>query len=171
MNIIKTVAAVAAVGILSLGAFVVGRQEAKVVKETVVGSVTNPDLSSPYFSFGGVRRWAANVPLTQNASTTCNIQSPAATSTLVAAAVRFSLASTSAEIVEIGRSTGGYATSTLIGSAYRIDAGAQASIIASTSPAAGDALLFSPNTYFVVKMGGSTGNVPTGACHAVFEEI
>jgi hypothetical protein len=130
----------------------------------------NPDLQSPYFSFGNVTRWANNVTLTQNASTTCSLQSPAATSTLVSGGIRFATASSSALLVEIGRSSSPNATTTLIGTAYTVGAGAQATIVASSSPAAGDAVVFSPNTYFNVKIGaGSTGSLPVGSCHAVWE--
>lgn len=130
----------------------------------------NPDLNTPYFSFGNVRRWASNVSLTQNASTTCALQSPAATSSLVAAGIRFQVASSSALLVEMGNSSSAFATTTLLGR-FTVGAGAQATIIASTSPAAGDAIVFSPNTFFTVKIGqGATGSLPVGSCHATWEE-
>lgn len=133
------------------------------------GALAGPDIPSPYLRWGGVATYNVGTALTQNASSTCNLQAPAATSTLVAAAIRFDTSSSSAMIVEIGRANGAMATTTLLGTTYNIAAGAQAFVLASTSPAAGDKTVFSPGQWLNFKIPGSVGNLPLGTCVATFQ--
>ncbi len=125
------------------------------------------------FTLGGVTRYSYSQALTQGASTTCSFQTPAATSTLTSAGVRFTLASTSEVFVEIGKALSKQATTTLIGTTYDIAAGVPVMIVASTSPvggAAGAALVFPPSAWLNVKIGGGGAlSVPTGTCNASFE--
>lgn len=147
------------------------------VPEQKLGALSSPDLPYPYFSFGGARQYAGSLSLTQSSSTVCAIQSPVSTSTLAHGSIQFTLASTSAITLDLGRGTTQYATTTKIGSTYAISAGAQASIVASsTGSVAGDATIFPPSTWFLVifnTKSGTTGigNVPTGSCKAVFQEL
>lgn len=139
-----------------------------------VGAVSSPDIISPYYTVGGVPVWKQRTDsLIQASTTVCSLQSPAATSTLLTAGIRFALASSSAMVVDLARSSSPAATTTKIGTTYNIAAGAQATIIASsTGSVAGDATIFPPNTYFVVKMDTGTGatfNAPTGTCEAVWQ--
>lgn len=117
--------------------------------------------------------------LSQATTTVCSIQSPAATSTLVYAGIQMNVSSSSAEILDIAQATTAYASTTKIGTTYNVAAGAQATVVASTSPAAGAATLFAPNTFLNFKtQGGTTGEaasaaasagyVPTGACSFEF---
>jgi hypothetical protein len=135
------------------------------------------DIPSPYFTFGGVREWARRNTLAQATSTVCAIQSPVATSTLVGASIRFDLASTSAVSVDLAKGTTQYATTTKIGTTYSIAASAQATIVASsTGSVAGDATIFAPSTWFLVRINelsssSGAGNAPTGICQAVFRQI
>src|SRR3990167_6535651 len=49
-----------------------------------IGSVTNPDIASPYFSFGDVKLWGAHLDtLASGTSTACALQAPVASSTLL----------------------------------------------------------------------------------------
>jgi len=141
-----------------------------------VGAAPGPDRTYPCESRNGVMECTYSAVMTQNASTTCSFKSPAATSTLTWASAQFSLSSSTATIVEIGKGTL-QATTTLIGTKYNILASARASILASTSPAAGDATIFAPSTWLNVKVGGGittgdsagTGFVPVGTCKATFQ--
>lgn len=145
------------------------------VPNPVLGGLSSPDVSSPYFSFGGVRRWAASTDsLTQATTTICALLSPSSTSTLVSATLRLDVSSTSASIIDIAKSSNAFATTTKIGTTYYIAAGAQAAIVASsTGSVAGDATIFAPNQYLVVNMKGGLTNVfsPTGSCKAVWQQL
>ena len=141
------------------------------------GALAGPDLPSNYFSFGGVRDWAGFESLLQGSSTICAIQSPAATSTLNHGSLRFAFASSSAISVDLARGTTQYGTSTLIGTTYAVAAGAQATIVASsTGSVAGDATIFPPSTWFIARINqwsASSGvlNAPTGTCQARWTQI
>lgn len=132
-----------------------------------VGSLSGPDISSPYIAVNGLATYSATVVMVQGASTTCQYQTPAATTTLSAFAYRFGLASSSAAQIEMGKSSGPNATTTLFGTTFNIAAGAQATVEASsTSGGAGDAMILAPSTWLAVKLaGGATGSVPTGSCN------
>jgi hypothetical protein len=135
-----------------------------------VGALTGPILPYNYFGFGNMVFYGgAPVTLTQNASTTCSIQGPAATSTIQAAQIRFDVSSSSATIVEIGVASDPNSTTTLLGTTYNIAANASAFIQASTSPAAGAKTVIGPNQYVNFKVGGGAlGNLPTGTCQVEF---
>lgn len=133
-----------------------------------VGAVSSPDIQGPYFSTNGLQFWSYHIAMRQTASTTCTMKSPAATSTLVEGGVKFSSGVAAATIVELGQSVSPNATTTLIGTTYSVAAGAQASIVASTSPQTGagfTSITFAPNTYFNVKV---TPGANPGVCDAEF---
>lgn len=133
----------------------------------VVGAISSPDIASNWIKVGGVEHYAQSMTLTQGASTTCSLQGPSATSTLVAAGVHFDTASSSALKVELGRANTAFATTTLIGTTYNIAANARATIVASSSPAHGDAVLFGPNDWFNAKIAqGNANSAPVGRCWA-----
>jgi hypothetical protein len=137
-----------------------------------LGAVASPDLISPYFSFGGVRQWAAHTDSLKSATTTvCAIQSPAATSTLRFGSIKLLTSSTTATTVTLAKASTAFATTTDLGS-YSVGANAQATLVASSSPTSGNtALVFSPNTFFVVGMAGGVGTFsPAGTCEAVWVE-
>lgn len=139
---------------------------ARVVERTIqAGSVSSPDIMSPYFSFGGLKHWAGRTDsLTQATTTVCAIQSPAATSTLAWAGVLFKVSSTTASIVTLATSTSPYATTTLL-IANNIGANAQGYVNFQGS----SANVLAPNTWVVVGMAGGTGTFsPTGTCQAEF---
>lgn len=136
------------------------------------GAISSPDLPWPYIAYGGVAHVAARTDsLTQATTTVCALQSPASTSTLQFASIRFVVSSTTASIVTLAKAATAYATTTVLGVGSP-GAGAQATITASTTLASADpnrdgALVFSPNTYFVVGMQGGVGTFsPTGTCEA-----
>jgi hypothetical protein len=140
-----------------------------------VGALSGPDIPSSYLQWGGVATYQFSQSMTQNASTTCNWQTPAATST-VRIAARFSLASTSAVLVEMGKSAGPQATTTKLGE-FTVGAGAYATLVSSSTQADfGGAITWpfvaAPSTWLAVKIGGGgTGSVPTGTCNFSAETL
>ena len=142
----------------------------------IVGGLSSPDISSPYFSVGGVYEWKAQTAnLIQASTTLCAIQSPAATSTLGRAVIRLVNATTSAVIIDLAKASSPYATTTLLGTTYAMGGSTQVTIVAS-STGLGGSQVFAPNDWFVVKHadgtgGGYTGEAPTGVCQAVWTAI
>jgi len=138
-----------------------------------LGSVASPNIPYNYFCFGDVCRWAVSTPLVTATSTPWIAVSPAATSTLISAGCRLTLASTSATMVELGHPavsiTASEATTTSLGK-YYIAASAQATFMASTTPTGGENYIFPPNTPLNLKLGGGgVGSLPSGECHATWE--
>ena len=132
------------------------------------GGLASPDIPYNWFSFGGVRSWAGSQPMV-NASTTCSIQSPVATSTLVSATFITTTAPTTTPIFEIGNSTSPNATTTLL-ARWTFTANQNQSVVA-TSTSLTDTII-NPSTYVNVKQGGGGGSfVPGGTCKAVFREV
>jgi hypothetical protein len=137
--------------------------------ETPVGGI-----ASNYLDIGGVRHYAGSMTLKTATSTICRIQGPAATSTLIYASVNFLTTSSTALTVNIAKTTNAlsYATTTLIGSAYTTTASSGGTILASSTPVAGDLTVFNPNDWLVVKAipivagGWVTALAPTGECKA-----
>ena len=143
-----------------------------VPKQTVtsptLGAATGPELSSPYFTFGGVRQWARKTSMTTG-STTCSIQGPVATSSLVAASASFTnVASTT--VMEIGLSSTAFATTTQI-AVTTVTGGLQSQLVASSTS---NTLIVPPNFYVNTKVGSGAiaGTTNTaGTCIAVFREL
>jgi hypothetical protein len=138
-----------------------------VVKEKVVGSVSSPDISSPWFSFGDVRQWASRTTsLIQASTTVCSLQSPASTSTLAFVSIQLDVSTTTASELQfsVGNSPSG--TSTLVSpSINKVSANAKATLASSTN------VVFSPNQYLTVGMVAvsATQTVsPSGQCQAIW---
>lgn len=123
--------------------------------------------SNNTFTQGGVIIYRDTQAFDTATTTVCSLQAPSATSTLTNAAVTFDVSSTTASVVTLAKATTAFATTTQIGLSYTIEANAEATIMASTSPAAGDALIFAPSEWFVVGMQNGVGNFsPSGDCWA-----
>lgn len=145
----------------------------------VLGASASYDFPSRFFSVGGVRHWAGSTNnLIQASSTVCSIQGPAATSTLIAAGIRFTLASTTAVIVDLAKDQYGYSTTTALNASIPLAASTQGTIIASTTSNGLDTTrVFPPSYFFTVRIAGGatgstgTGNVPTGYCFAEWIQI
>lgn len=141
-----------------------------------LGSLAGPNIPYQFLNWGGVPIFNFGITVKQATSTVCAIQSPAATSTLIAGSIRMDVSSSSALIIEMAKATTAFATTTLIGTKFTTAAAAQVYLNASTSPQAGDANVFGPNQWFNIKVAGGitggdsagTGFVPTGTCQAVF---
>lgn len=166
-NKLLTIGVVIALALSAIG--FVGKS-GSVIEQKVAG-LSSPDISSPYFSFGDIRQWASrDTDLTQASTTICALQSPAATSTLLLGSIKLSVSSTSDSILTLAKAATAYATTTSLGTSA-VGANAQITVLASTTPTAGQATVFGPNQWFVVGMQGGAGTFsPTGVCEAVWIE-
>lgn len=125
-----------------------------------VGAISSPDIPSPYLSWGGVRSWAGHTDILANASTSCSFQSPNATSSLDYASFTIGASTTAnAIIIEMGVANDPNSTTTLIGTKYSLAASNQVTVVASTSNATGAGIVFAPNQYFNIKVGGVANGI------------
>lgn len=157
---------------LLLGGYATFFKTAEVINpETGEKVVVGAQPISPYnyTCFGGVCRFAQMKSLAQATSTICAIQSPAATSTLVSAAVHIDI-NTTASTAVIGKATTAFATTTKLAQ-VAIAAGTELNLVASTSPATSGANVFSPNTWLVASLEGSGAVSLDGNCQATWEQI
>lgn len=156
-------------------------QVQEIIKEITAGAVSSPDIISPYFSVGGARYWSANQTMQQATTTVCAIQSPAATSTLVAGTVSFTVSSTSASTVTVARQTQAFSTTTrdfnnALIRTQSIAANARGSFQAATTSLtalteAQANVVFGPSQWLLVTMAGGIGTFsPTGQCTALFQQ-
>ena len=149
-------------------------QQSKVSKTDTpqtYGSASSPSVVGGCMDIDGITLCYKRQALLTATSTPCSIKSPAATSTLVRAAMKVASTSASATYIEFGKSTTPYATTTSLGIAT-LGANAQGTAVASSSTAwAGvdGPIVFSPNTYLVVKTAGNTQI--GGVCQGTFEAI
>ena len=151
------------------------------IVEKTVGSVTGPDSFFSCESHNGITRCFNRSGLTTGTSTPCNFKSPNATSTLVSGSIKFTTGTTSYMIVQMGKGPLMTSTSTNLVGSYYMPAGAQATVLSTTSPTDLQNNIFAPNTWFTVGLntsgtgvaGGSvvTNLAPTGFCQATFETV
>ena len=149
----------------------------EVKKMMPLGALAGPDIPSDYLHWGagyGQYIYPTTVPMTTGTSTPCNIQAPTnATSSLLFARAKFDSSSTTAMTIHIARATLMTGTTTLLGSAVSLGAGAQGTIVASTTSQGmlDPANIFAPGQWLTVGMQGSGGVAnlaPTGVCQAFF---
>lgn len=170
MSIIKVIIAGLVVAMTAGVIVFVARPEA--IQVPVVGAVASPDIPSPYLQWGGVATYKF-VDTMEVASTTCSIQSPAATSSLRYAFARVSSNATGATTqYEWGKSASPNATTTSLGLHITgLASAAQGVIIASTTNTVliDDNTVFAPNQYLNLKIGSSSPNSTlAGNCYAEF---
>lgn len=164
------IAVLALGGIVAVGALVLNGKPA--TPSTPAGAISGPDIPSPYLAWGGVAIYGGSQSLAV-ASTTCSIQSPAATSTLLFAAAAVSRSSTGATLqYEWGIGANRYSTTTSLGIGT-IASGAQGTVVASTTNAnTGDIvdqqLVLAPNSWVNLKVGSTTPTNEAGKCYAQF---
>jgi len=199
-------------GVVVLGLVVVGYWAKTPVKQEVsyeqiinainskgdeLGALSNPDLISNWFSFGGTREWAykSNMLSSGVASTTvCSFRSPNATTTLEMVSANIATSSFATSI-DIGYSQGlssttdqvltpalPTATTTIIAranlalNAYPYFLNATSSLTGTTTEKTGmqiqDNIIF-PRSYINVKVGpqSSTTNLIGGTCKVKFLEL
>lgn len=143
------------------------------VREVTVSAISNPDVASPYFGWGGVRQWATSQSVAQATSTFCAMQSPAATTTLLRATVNLTTASSSAQNVVIAKATTQYATTTLLGQ-LSVAANGQVLVVGTSTSALTDGII-APNSWITAgwtgALGGGVNSAPVGSCKAIFVEV
>lgn len=155
---------------LVVGGFALTRSNAPAPvtdNEPTPGAVASPDVQGPYYSVNGLATYKYHTPMTKNASTTCAMKSPAATSTLVTLAYTIASSSSAATIWELGTAVNPFSTTTLIGTKYNVAAGAQAAVVGSTTPSTGYPIL-APNTWVNLKIGAPAAGFPLGYCDSEF---
>lgn len=152
------------------------------VKEKLkLGSITGPDITSPYLSVDGVKTWYKRVAVRTATSTLCSIKTPAATSTIKHLSANLS-------------STASYATQYLWGHDTAANNATTTSLASIMGAAAGKAMVYvasstvndlftgyyhgsvPPNTYLNLNLststaGASAAYAPAGYCTAVFVEL
>lgn len=137
-----------------------------------LGAVSGPDSSFPCETHNGVMQCFERTKMRTATTTVCSIKSPTASSTLVSAAAHFETASSSALLIEMGKATTPYATTTLLARLSNA-AGAKASVIATTSATALTDGIVAPNSYINVMIAGAGGatsaTAPVGNCQATFQ--
>lgn len=169
----KIIGGIAVAALVLSGFALFNKPVTKIVEQTFGGA--SSVFNQPDLTVNGVTEYKYSVGLTQATTTICAIQSPAATSTLRFAAVRFSVSSTTASTVTMAKSATAFATTTAIGGGA-LAASAQGTFSATTTPATLTSLdgvtTFAPSQWIVVGMAGGTGTFsPSGVCQAVFVAI
>lgn len=152
------------------------------VKEKLkFGSVSGPDIQSPYLSVDGVTTWYVKQPVRTATSTLCSIKTPAATSTIKHLSANLSTTASYATQYLWGMDTAANnATTTSLASI--IGAGAGKAMVYQASSTVND--LFTgyyhgtvpPNVYLNLNLSTSTAGAsatyaPAGNCVAVFTEL
>lgn len=140
--------------------------------QDVTGKSTSPELSSPYFCFGGICNWNVGTTNLIAASTTgmvCSVQTPNATTTLEeGSGIRFSVSSSTATTVQVGVSSSPSSLGTFLFGAS-IAANAQATVVATTT---GNSFVIAPLQYVNFQLVGGTGTFsPQGNCETWFMQI
>ena len=138
-----------------------------------LGANGAPDSAFPYYSAGGARYWGAASGLKQATTTICTLTSPAATSTLVVAAIHMDVATTGgATTITFAKAVpGAFASTTIInGSPLTVGSGAEVNSTASTTA------LFPPNSNLNITQAGggsATGQTfsETGTCTATWMQL
>ena len=139
------------------------------------GSITT---TSGTLSVGGIAHvYSRDATLTAASSTPCAIQLPStsATSTLSFFSFSETVSTTTASIIDIGKATTAFATTTKLANTYSLGSGKQITLIASTTPISGGAPTanrFAPGEWVVVKQVAGPGKAlsPTGVCSAIWTE-
>lgn len=134
-----------------------------------VGALTSPDLSSRYFSFGGVRSWASRKSLEAATTTVCALQSPNATSSLVRTGLNVTTGTSTAGTITMATSSSPFATTTSLES-FTIASGAQGNRYYIPTTSANSVM--APNTYVVFGVAGVPyGFTYEGTCQATWEQL
>src|SRR3990167_521671 len=200
-NLHKILFGALAVGVLIalVVSFTKGGNTVITEKAKPVGALSSPILPYSFFGFGGIQYWAAgrttDVGLQQGTSTVCSLQSPVATSTLVAAQLTMHTATATGLALEIGKSSLPSSTTTRLVSdgvialvaqehgAYRWSEADYASTTAAevtSNSIINPSFEFAPNAYLNFKVGSALGAddspasiayrnfAPVGSCSAIW---
>lgn len=145
------------------------------ITEQTVGSVTGPELMSPFWTVNGFTKEYRALNMQKATTTLCAMKAPSATSTLQFVSWKVFVGTSTAATIDIGTSTTAYSTSTLLVTATSLAASSQG--YAYWMPAGGsannDVAKMSPNEYVIVKTAGtgSGGYTYSGRCLAEFNVL
>jgi hypothetical protein len=130
-------------------------------------SGTSPEISSPYLQVNGVTQWfTSQAAGNKTSSTICAVQSPAATSTVVAASIALNTGATDGAYIRAYKAATVSATTTfLFGS---VSAGAK-NYMSATTTLSDSNMVFAPSQFIVFDM--NSGYAPTGTCQAIFQQL
>lgn len=145
---------------------------------SIVGSVTGPELLSDFWSVNGVTTFYERRTMNQATTTLCFIKSPSATTTLEQFTVKVAVGTTTAATIDVGTSLLGVqanATATaLFIQSYAIASGAQGSVVLPGAlPTTATSTILAPNTFVTAKTNevGLAGFTYTGSCTAEFRSL
>lgn len=144
-------------------------------EEPQLGSASSPSVVDGCMEVSGVTTCYRSASM-NNASTTCALRSPAATSTLAVATAKFTNTFGGTFDFEVGKGTNIYATTTRLGYASAaVSSGSIGSFIVATSTAPGaigvdQNFVVAPSTYVNFKVGSSSPTL-RGTCNAEFRVI
>lgn len=134
------------------------------------GSVSSPEINSPYIRVGSVARYYAQPNVYAASTTLCAIQSPSSTSTLGMGGLQLASSSVNAYKITFAKSTGQYLGSTTpLMTDFSFSANAQMSTTTETPSSAFAATrVFAPNNWFIVTLAASDAGLfaPAGECTA-----
>lgn len=132
-----------------------------------VGSLTGPDIASPYLKWGGLATYRTSAPLKTATTTLCAIQSPAATSSLMFAAWVINTGTSTAATIDLATSTTAFATTTNLVAATVVGSSGKGAVSWSSAGTNG---VLAPNTWVVTKTAGAglSGYTYGGTCDAEF---
>jgi len=142
------------------------------VEKQVYGGV-NPDIPSPYISFGNLPFYAAHPAMVTATTSLCSMQSPSSTSTLESVSWQVTVGTGTAATIDIGTSTNAFSTTTNLVAATSLGANATGNAIWSSGGATAQDAIMAPSTWVNVKTAGAGlgGYTYGGTCTAVFKVL
>lgn len=129
------------------------------------GAATGPDSFFDCETHNGVQRCFYRMAMTTGTTTPCAFKMQGATSTLVIAQARLNVATATAATVTIAKSTSFNATTTLLASGL-LAAGAQGTVVATTTGGVDTASVIAPNNYIVFGISGGQGGITLSSANS-----
>lgn len=180
MKDIKATIISAVVALVVAGGFVLTFEPTEqIIDKTItrnvpVGSVSSPDIPSPYLQWGGVNHWAQGTALSGAASTTiCALQSPTASSSLQNFGIRLNTGTTTSMTLKAYKSASRFLTTTQFTDNVTLPSNTEVVAYATTTTA--NNLAFTGGDWIVVTAtvaaGGNGTSSPTGYCQAEWTSL
>lgn len=144
------------------------------------GAISGPTIYSDDMNFNGVQHWYYSKALYGTATTTiCSIKTPGATTTPAFLSLSITTSTSTAYIIDVGKSTNPTATTTLLIPVTSMGANEKLELLVvstTTISTANSLLLFAPNNYIVFKIqSGKADNTNysgiKGTCKAILREL
>jgi hypothetical protein len=151
-----------------------------IVVEKSVGSVASPDLASPYFSYGTVRKWAYPCDLGgtvgQASTTICTFKAPpSSSSTLRFVGARLNTGTGTTMVLKTYKSASPWLATTQLGNNMPLAANTWVATTSDSVTTNSVNAIFGPSDWLVVtatvNAGGAGTSSPTGRVVAEFTEL